>query len=299
MKRRRGRRGFWWWSWILVLTTVGGVVGGYFYGEKEWEKEPKEFVARAKVSFQVRDPFVSKKAGLSIPSSQVADANELEVLDAIKSKSFLSVIATDLDLTGTWGMGVAEAVARLRIAITLDLNQESNELEVSTRLNDPALAAAVTNEVAEAIPTTIRELDEAKRSDAATLLESEARPVLTRQEETRQALQGALASKGVSIKIEPGVDLGVYLNDPDILAAKVAWDAACEDFQDIQNDQAEYRNYWSVAVPPSVVLEKAEVPPAPVGPLLEPFQVRWATRGTAAGLILGSLLMLACWKLFP
>lgn len=274
-------------------------MGGYWYGEKKWEEAPKEFLARAKVTFKVRDPFVSGQAGLQIPSSEVADANELEVLDAIKSEQFLSVIIADLGLTESFGMSLAETVSQLRIFLELDLDQDTEELEVMLRLTDPQLAADVANAVANAIPAKIKELDEAKKNAELALLQDEAQPVLDRQRESLQALEDALKAQGVTIKVEPGMDLTVYLNDPDILAAKLAWDAAREDAQTLLANQSDYRTYWNRAIVPSVVVEKAEVPQRAVGPPVEPFQVRWATWGTTVGLILGSLLMLVCWKLFP
>lgn len=299
MKRRRGRRGFWWWSWLLILAVAGGVGGGYYYGEQRWQEAPKQFLAEALVSFQVRDPFVSKQAGIQIPSSEVADANELEVIDAIKSEEVLSPVVTELDLTRKWGMGMAEAVARLRIALELDLDKSTDQLTVSARLNDPELSAAVANLVAETIPGKIAEIDEAKEEKALVLLEAEMEPVVKREAEARAALSSALAANGIKIELVPGQSLGAYQEIPEVLTAKVTWDSTVEDLKDLRKDQAEYRNYWQLSPRPSLVLEKAEVPGEAVGPALQPFQVRWATYGLTAGLVLGSLLMVVCWKLFP
>lgn len=299
MKRRRGRRGFWWWSWLLVLAIAGGVGGGYVYGERRWEEAPKEFIAAAQVSFKVRDPFISRKVGVDIPTSEVADANEMAVLRQVQSEEVLSEVVAALDLAGKWGMEAAEAIGRLRILLEFDLDQETDELKVLVRLNDPVEAAATANAVAGMIPEIIQDLDEVQKENAFQLLEAEAQPVLDREAEARNSLQRALETNGINIKLVPGVDLGPYRYIQEVLTTQVAWDSAQDDVKDLLSDQAEYRTYWQKSLTPSILIAKAEPPALPVGPDVKPFQVRWSTYGLTAGLILGSLLMLACWKLFP
>ncbi|MCH1498875.1 MAG: hypothetical protein L7U83_07385, partial [Akkermansiaceae bacterium] len=130
MKKRRGRRGFWWWSWLLIALTIGGVVGGFFYGKKKWEEAPKEYVAYATLSFHVRDVFVSSRNELQTGSTEVADANQSEVLRNVKLEESLKGIALNLDFANQWGMTQNEAVIRLRGGLDLDLDQATDQLTV-------------------------------------------------------------------------------------------------------------------------------------------------------------------------
>ena len=47
------------------------------------------------------------------------------------------------------------------------------------------------------------------------------------------------------------------------------------------------------------MMAKATAPPSFVGPNLQPFQASWSVYGMTLGLVVGSLLILICWKLFP
>ncbi len=60
----------------MALATIGGTVGGFFMGKKEWENAPKEYLATAKLSFHVRAPFVASKSGVQMSIGAVADENE-------------------------------------------------------------------------------------------------------------------------------------------------------------------------------------------------------------------------------
>ncbi len=53
------------------------------------------------------------------------------------------------------------------------------------------------------------------------------------------------------------------------------------------------------AVVPTIVMVKAVPPPTFSGPDVEPFQMEWALYGLTGGMVVGSLLSLLCWKLFP
>jgi hypothetical protein len=299
MKKRRGRRGFWWWSWLLVLLTIGGVVGGFFYGKQKWEETPKEYVAYATLSFHVRDVFVSSKSGIQQNSTEVADANESEVLRQVKSEESLKGIALDLDLANKWGASPSDVVPQLRTGLDLDLDQLSGQLTVGARLNDPQEAADFANAVAAAVPELIKRIDEENKKEGLEQLSRDSQPLLDEVAAAKGKLKAALAAKGVNIEPGPGVDLGDYLYIPEVLDAKLDWDSTNDALKAIYDSQGEYRNYWAKSVKPSFVMAKAIAPPSFVGPDLQPFQVRWSVYGMTAGMVLGSLLMLICWKLFP
>lgn len=301
MKRRRGRRGLVWWSWLLVLVTVGGVVGGYKMGEKEWEKAPKDYLAVAKTTFNVRKPFVARNAAVALPSEDVVNPNEEEVMRMLESNEVLSRIVTDLELTDAWAMGTEAAVLKVRDAVDLRLEKETGELFVEVILNDPEDAAEVANAVAKLVPETIKAFDNEKKAAANKLLEVESRPLEDAELEARTKLEHALAGRGIRIKVTPEVDLTLYQEFKDVLTAKVEWDSAREDLGELKKEQSEYRLFWMRSLRPSIVAARAEPSPANgfVGPEIRPYQMRWATYGLTAGMFVGSLLMLICWKLFP
>jgi hypothetical protein len=293
MKKRRGRRGFWWWSWLLIALTIGGIVGGFFYGKKKWDEAPKEYLAYAALSFHVRDAFMS--AG----STGLVDANESEVLRNVKSEESLRGIALNLDFANQWGVNQDEAVIRLRRGLDLDLDQATDQLTVSARLNDSQDAADFANAVAAEIPNLIKRLDEKNKKEVMEQFSKEAQPLVDKELTAKAMLKDSLAAKGVKLEPGPGVDLGDYLYIPEVLDAKLEWDSSSEALKVMYEDQAKYRNYWSKSVRPSFVMAKAIAPPSFVGPNLQPFQTRWSVYGMTLGLIAGSLLMLICWKLFP
>lgn len=299
MKKRRGRRGFWWWSWLLVFLVIGGVVGGFFYGKKKWDETPKEYLAYATLSFQVRDIFVSSKNGIQAGSTGVADANEAEVLRQLKSEETMKGIVLNLDFSNKWGVSPTDVVSQLVVGLDLDLDQASDQLTIAARLNDPQEAADFANAVATEMPDLIKRIDEQKKKEGVEQLTRESQPLIEQEAAAKGKLKQALAAKGVNIEPGPGVDLGDYLYIPEVLDAKLEWDSASESLKDVFEDQAEYRSYWAKTVKPSFVMAKAVAPPTFVGPNLQPFQVRWSVYGMTAGMVVGSLLMLICWKLFP
>ena len=299
MKKRRGRRGFWWWSWLLIVLTIGGVVGGFFYGKKKWDEAPKEYVAYATLSFHVRDVFVSSQNGFQAGATGVADANQSEVLRNVKLEESLKGIALNLDLANQWGMTQNEAVFRLRGGLDLDLDLVADQLTVEARLNDSQDTADFANAVAAEIPNLIKRLDEKKKKEAMDQFSRDAQPLVDENLNAKEILKESLAAKGVKLEPGPGVDLGDYLYIPEVLDAKLEWDSTSDALKAVYDSQSEYRNYWSKVVSPSFVMAKATPPPSFVGPSLQPFQARWSVYGMTVGLVVGSLLMLICWKLFP
>ena len=299
MKRRRGRRGFWWWSWLLALVTIGGVVGGFFFGKKQWEDAPKDYVSAATVSFHVRPPFVASGAGVQQTVSGIANLNEVAVMREIESDSVLSPLVTELDLSQKWGLGTDDAVAELREAIELDLNREKKELYVILTRPDPVESALIANGLADRIAPTIKAFDDQAKAEGVNKVDDELRPFLEAEADARATLKAALMAKDIKIDPEPGVDLGPYLFIPEVLAANLEWDSARENLETRRAEQGQYSSYWGRAVKPSIVMVRAEPPPTFSGPELKPFQVEWALYGLTTGLVVGSLLSLLCWKLFP
>ena len=299
MKRRRGRRGVWWWSWLLVLVTIGAVVGGFLYGKKRWEDAPKDFQSVATLSFHVRDPFVLPGKAALVSMSRMADPNEAGVLRETESDAALAPIVTEFDLTKKWELGTADALSELRTSLELELDREKNELYVSVIRHDPEEAAELANAVAKAIIPRIKELDEKRKVEGLAKQELELQPFQDEESESRASLKKVLTSKNIKIELTPGVDLGSYLFDEEILPAKLEWDSAIENLSSAQSGQSAYTNYWKKSVRPSLITTKAEPTPKFIGPALQPVQVEWSLYGLTAGLVVGSLLMLLCWKLFP
>ena len=232
-------------------------------------------------------------------STGVADANQSEVLRNVKLEEFLKGIALNLDFADQWGMTQNEAVIRLRGGLDLDLDQVTDQLTVGARLNDSQDTADFANAVATEIPNLIKRLDEKKKKEATDQFSRDAQPLADENLTAKEKLKESLAAKGVKLEPGPGVDLGDYLYIPEVLDAKLEWDSTSDALKAIYDSQSEYRNYWSKVVSPSFVMAKATAPPSFVGPNLQPFQARWSVYGMTAGLVVGSLLMLICWKLFP
>lgn len=299
MKKRRGRRGFWWWSWLLALVAIGGTVGGFMMGKKQWEEAPKEYLATAKLSFHVRAPFVPSKSGVQITTSDVATENEAQVLREMKSEDSLTGISTKLGLAEKWEMSPVEVITKLRTGLEFDLNKETNELNINATLNDPVTAAAVANAVAEDLPGKIKSIDERNEAQALKQLEVEAQPFVDDEAEARKSLKDALAAKNVNLEIRPDVELGDFLLIPEVLTAKLEWDSARDLLESARSGQVEFQSYWGKSVKPSFLVKKAETPPSFVGPALGPYQSRWAVYGLTAGMVAGVLLMMILWKLFP
>jgi len=295
MKRRRGRRSFWWWSWLLALITIGTTVGGYLYGKKRWEETPKDYVAVAVVSVDIRPPFAV--LGVEQAETGLLNENEDRTLREIESDEGLKPIIDDLDLTKRWAMSVGEATTELRTSIDLYLNKK--ELNVTVTRHDPGESAEIANAVARAIPGRIKAGDDERVELETSKLKEEIQPHLKEIERTRLQLKEAFAANNISIDPKPGLDIGVYFEIAEVASANLAWVEAREFYEVAVKGQSGISNYWERGIDPSYLKTRAVPPTVIAGPPLEPFQVQTALYGMTLGLLVGSLLMFVFWKLFP
>jgi hypothetical protein len=300
MKRRRGRRVFWWWSWLLVLLTIGAVVGGFLHGKKRWEDAPKDFRSVATLSFHVRNPFVVPGQAALVSTSRLADSNEAEVMREIESEVALTPIVTEFDLAQKWGIGTEDALTELRTSLELELDRGKDDLYVIVIRHDPAEAAQLANAVAKGVISRIKVIDERKKVEMAKKLELELQPFVDEEVDARAKIKSALAENNIPIDPQPGMKIDeIYTVLPKVHDAMVEWDLAQRNLVERQSDQVQYTNYWKKSVRPSLVSENAVPALSFIGPELQPFQVEWSLYGLTLGLVVGSLLMLVCWNLFP
>ncbi len=299
MKRRRGRRGFWWWSWLLALITVGGVVGGFFYGEKQWEEAPKDYYSSAKLSIHIREPFVARGAKLEASDSSLANLNEEAVLRDIKSEQALSPVLAEFELTQKWGMGTADALTELRSSVSLEHDRLLKVLFVIVSRHDANEAAQIANFIANGVAGRVKIVDEQQKIEGAENLKEELSPFVQSEIEARDDLKAAFADKGITIDPKPGVDVSTYLLDAVINEAYIKWEGTLDNLTGVKRSQGAFENHWRRDVRPTIVTEDAVAPPTFAGPEVEPFQMQWALYGLTLGLVGGSLLSLLCWKLFP
>ena len=297
MKRRRGRRSFWWWSWLLLVTAVGGTLGGAMWGKKQWEEADKDYPSIAGVKVDIRAPFKGKKQKQS--PTGLANLNEAQVMQEIESHDNLSQFATELDLTQKWGLGLEEAVSELRASVDLDLNQRKQELSVQVVRPNPDEAAELANAIAKKVPEVIKTLDESNKAEGLKRLKLEIEPYHKAEEEARLTLKKALADIKVKLDPKPGIDLGIYMEVPAILDAKVEWDSAREASLKFATGQREFEQHWQRKLSPSVVTTPAIPALNFTGPEVQPFQVQFGLYGLTLGLFGGIILMAICWKLFP
>ena len=285
---------------MLALVTVGGVAGGYVFGKKQWEKAPKDFVSAATLNFHVRPPFAARGVGVQQAIvGGVANLNEAEVMRELRSDTVLAPIVTKMSLSQKWEMGADEAMDVLRSSIELDLNKEKQELYVILTRPNPVESAEIANALAEKVPVVIKALDDQAKAEGGKKVKVELEPFIEGEVVAKAKLKSALAAKGVEIELYPGVDLDAYSLIPEVLSARVEWDSAREVLESTKLGQGEYSSYWGRAVKPTFVSQEATPPPRFVGPDVKPFQVQWGLYGLTAGLVVGSLLTLLCWKLFP
>ena len=136
--------------------------------------------------------------------------------------------------------------------------------------------------------------------EMAKKLELELQPFVDEEVDARAKIKSALAENNIPIDPQPGMKIDeIYTVLPKVHDAMVEWDLAQRNLVERQSDQVQYTNYWKKSVRPSLVSENAVPALSFIGPELQPFQVEWSLYGLTLGLVVGSLLMLVCWKLFP
>jgi hypothetical protein len=299
MKRRRGRRGFWWWSWILALVTIGGVVGGFFYGKKQWENAPKDYLSSAKLSVHIRAPFVGRGAKLAASDGRLANPSEEAFLRDLKSDDALSPIISKLDLSQKWALGTDDALGELRSSVELEYDRQMKQLLIIISRHEPNESAEISNLIANGVAERVKVVDEQQKLEGLKKLELELKPFILEEVEARAVLKKSFIAKGINAEPEPGLSERPYLLDPTILDAHLEWNAALEILEGVKTSQDAFENHWRRPVRPTIVIENAVPPPTFAGPEVEPFQMQFALYGLTFGLIVGSLLSLICWKLFP
>jgi len=299
MKRRRGRRGFWWWSWLLALVTIGGVVGGYFYGNKRWEDGPKNYQSWAKVSIHIRPPFVARGAQRDDSSSRLDNLNEEAVLRDIRSEESLTKVISELNLTQAWELGTDDALTELRNSVNVEYERLEKSLTIVVTRHDPNEAAEVANTIANGVAERVKVVDEKQKLEGEKTLAQELDPFIRDEEQAKTALKDAFADKGVTIDPKPGMNISTYLLDPNILEAHIEWETTLENLKGVKAAQGDFESHWKRGMRPTIVTEKAFPAPSFVGPEKKPIQVEWALYGLTLGMVVGSLLSLLCWKLFP
>lgn len=299
MKQRRGRRGFWWWSWLLALITIGMTVGGFYYGKKRWENVPKDYVAEALLSVDIREPFA--RTGATEIATGLLNTSETEVLRSIESNDDLVAIINDLELSKRWEISRDEAVVELKSSLDLDLDRKEKELTVKLTRHAPEEAAEIANAIARTIPERIRSLDEKKIGEAEMKLQEEIVPLQEAAEEARLEVKKALAEINAPLDPVPGMDLSTYLQVPAVAAANLDWEAAMvylNDYMTSVDGKREFSKYLAKTIKPSVMISPAVPPTRISGPELRPFQMQTALYGLTSGLLAGVLMMALCWKLF-
>lgn len=278
--------------------AAGFTAGGFFYGEKQWEKAPKEYVATAKCSFQVRPPIRGTGAG-SEGGVIGSSSDEVEVIRQSQSHEALMEVVSQLELAQKSGVPDVDLANQLLSLVMIEHDREARELLISVTWSNPEEAAAIANEVASAVPKRIVSVDQEKKGRFFQSLDEELEPYFEREKARAAELVNELAKKGITVTLQPGVNLDAYLDVPEILAAKLAWDAALKEVDEARSQQTEFSNYWNRPLRPSMVTMRAEPPQFISGPELRGFQIDWAVYGVTTGILLGLILMVACWKLFP
>ena len=297
MKHRRGRRGFWWWSWILILSTIGLSVGGFFYGQKKWEDSPKDYLAGAVLAVDIREPFEAK--GIEKIDTGLLNENERKILAEVESDKELLPIVEALNLSKQWDVSESDALIKLRSSLDLELVRELNELHILVKRQDPVEAAEIANAIARAIPAMIQSFDEAMIERESQKLQDEIKLFHQEIEDTRLALKSAFEANEIPIDPQPGLDVTPYNQIPAIVSANLAWIEAREFLSVAEKGQRDVERYLKRKIKPSRLKVPAVPPQVIAGPELKPFQVQNTLYGLTLGLLIGSLLMVIFWKLFP
>lgn len=296
MQRRKTKKGFWWWSWLLVIFIVGGTVGGWFIGEKYWEKAPKEYRSTAKLRAYILPAFQGLVGGMA-PMTQ-RDSSSTEVLRDFESVEFLTILAQDLKLGDRWGLSLSETIKELRNSILLDLNKEK-ELFVTIQRNNPEEAAEIVNYMAPLAIERLEYLNDQLSKNGLAGIEAQLALFNQAVSDSHSDYVSLLKANGVDIVPEPGMNLNVYNEfGEDVLRAQVTWAEALDDLKEERKDFGLETSHWKRKVLPSSVLMNGEVPIKIHGPKIEPYHTRGAIGGLSLGILFGLLAMLMFWKIF-
>ncbi len=294
MLKRKRRKGFWWYSWILVLLAIGGTVGGYFYGNQQWESGPKQYRTTAIMEAEIRKPYTQQNAAVSPGRSH---ENQSEALRVLRGKETLLPVMRALQLSNRWGLGDSEALQVLLESVDTELGK-GNEILIIGTGSSPEEAAELANATVAQGMENLKLLADRKKSEGLDVLQKK----LDRAyEPIQRALDEAtLAFEENRLPLVPteDTDLTPYMEIEAVLKAKVDLDTSKERYNEVRLLQREQRLYWERALSEPRVVQEAMAPSKISGPPKEPLLKQWALLGLTAGLILGLLLMLIFWKLF-
>jgi len=275
MLKRKRRKGFWWYSWILVLLTIGGAVGGYFWGEKKWEKADKEYRSTAILDVPVRELFgVSSSDGATGAES----VNRNNALKSIRGVKTLKEVMRSLNLTSRWVVAEEECLKILTQSVSAEFG-DGNEVNLTVTRNSPKEAEELVNAVADQALEAVGLFDTQKKEKGLELLDEEL-------ERAREPIDRALASAASALEanklpIVPNVDtdLSPYMEIKEILDAKVDLDAAKEDYRQAELAQLKKRSYWDRSLAAPKVIQKGVAPATFSGPEKKPFHNEGTLQG--------------------
>ncbi len=295
MLKRKRRKGFWWYSWILILLAIGGTVGGYFYANQVWEKGPKEYRSVAILEADIRKPFAQGK--MLSDTEGVNNSSQTEAKRILNGLGTLRPVLRELNLANTWVLDDSEALKILSESVDVDISQK-DEISITVTRDSPQEAADIANAISRQALTSLAEMDERKRTEAAERLDekiSEARkPVLA------ALAKAAAAMKANGLPLEPTLETNLrpFFEITEVLEASVELEDAKDDLEDVQQSQSNERSFWDTALNEIKVVQEAVAPARFSGPDKQPIQKEFALWGLTLGLLLGLILMLLLWKLF-
>ncbi|MDB4354225.1 hypothetical protein N9Z02_02865 [Akkermansiaceae bacterium] len=298
MQRRKTRKGFWWWTWLLVLFTAGGTIGGWFVGQKLWEKAPKDYVSSAVLKVDIVPPYIDSKATKSFEGiGGVLNDEELKVLKSLDSISFLTIMGEHYNLWERWGVDQNEGIKKLRDALQFDLN-ENRELSIQATQHSPEDALELAKFAVETAVPGLEQLAEARKAEGLAAMEADLEVAQQQADDATAELAAAIKVMGATVEPREGMNLDPYMIEPSVLQARVAWDSALGYLKERKRALLPMKMHWERKVKTAMVVEAPELPMRISGPQKEPFQTRGAVAGVSLGIIFGLLSMLMCWKLF-
>ena len=309
MKRRSARKGFWWWSWLLILCLILGVVAGWRIGRQEWAGLPKEFIATAEIKVTPRPSLPSSSIKGSTAPPLTTGELDMRLLSGIRDQEALGRVVKRLQLAKRWKMSEADAIAELRTKVDATSAYEENQFFVKAIMHNPEDAALVANTLAEVGIERIQQMTGEDQYAGLEILDSAYRDAETAVEDARQKLKAALARNDVPLDppadlplsanpnaVFPSLELYYQLNG--VAGAALEWDLRRRSLEELEIDQAKFRDYWQKPLEAPRIIETADPPAVASGPKPGPHVQKGVLFGMTIGLATGLLGMFLCWKVF-